>query len=194
MLLCLCGSVNVLWLANIICHPFFLSQSAMTIAKQSKTEEYHPLTLAPFCPPFLPPLPSLHAEWQRNDQPRSLISIAGLRNTGPVVDTLASYPTGADKLLASLSVQSEDSQPGSRILNYAAGHWDHLSCSALCLNEWWRKCGNDKILLCDSGSGWSGLNQLWWRNMTQFTITWVKAFACYHSLCIMEVFCLTPKS
>lgn len=50
----------------------------------------------------------------REDQPHSLISIAGLRNTGPVVDMLVSYPTGADKLLASLSVQSEASQPASQ--------------------------------------------------------------------------------
>lgn len=51
----------------------------------------------------------LPAEWLH--QTCSLISIAVLWNTGPVVDTLASYPTGADKLLARLSVQSEDGQP-----------------------------------------------------------------------------------
>lgn len=45
----------------------------------------------------------------------SLISIAVLRNTGTVVDTLASNPTGADKLLASLSEQSDDSQPESLV-------------------------------------------------------------------------------
>lgn len=132
MLLCLCGSFNVLWLANIICHPFFLSQSTMTVAKLRDTTHSPLLPFALLSSNHSPLLPAV---WQQNDQPHSLISIAGLRNTGPVVDTLASYLTGADKLLASFSVQSEDSQPGSRILNYAAGHWDHLSCSALCLNE-----------------------------------------------------------
>lgn len=114
-LLFLCTSVNVLWLANIIC-PLCLSQMSVTIAKHClsyipsvrETQEYHPLSLASFCPPSFPLLPPLPAEWP--DQPHSLISIAGLRNTGPVVDMLASYPTGADKLLASLAVHSEESQ------------------------------------------------------------------------------------
>lgn len=91
----------------------FESETAMTVAKHSvsytpslwETKEYHPLSpLASFLPSPASPVHSGRISLS------SLISISGLRNTGLVVDMLASYPTGADKLLASLCVQSEDSQ------------------------------------------------------------------------------------
>ncbi|CAB1459559.1 unnamed protein product [Pleuronectes platessa] len=119
---------------------------------ERKSQEYHPLSLASFRPPSLPP-------WLQSGraQPRSLISIAGLRNTGPVVDMLTSYPTGADKLLASLSLcrVRTASQRGSKILDCAAGH------GTICLDQLrgddaGGKCGNDEILLCDSGAAGQG--------------------------------------
>lgn len=67
--------------------------------------------------------------------------------------------------------------------------WDHLSRSALW--QWcWRKCGNDEILLFDGGGGRSGLNQLWWCNISQFTTSCRKACVCYRNLnaFVMDVF------
>lgn len=81
-----------------------------TFTSWGRPRTYHPFL---FCFPLSSSTPLFPpAEWLY--QPCSLISIALLWNTGPVVDMLASYPTGPDKLLASLSERSEDSQPGAQ--------------------------------------------------------------------------------
>lgn len=149
-LLCLCVSVNVLWLANIKCHLCSFFFNAPNICDCCKTASVPPrerprvTTHTPLLPfALLPSHCSPPCLQSGPYQPRSLISIAGLWNTGPVVDMLTSYPTGADKLLASLSVQSEDSQPArQQNTKLCCWTWDHLSWSAprqWCWREMWER-------------------------------------------------------
>lgn len=136
----LCAHLSVPWRAN--CVPPVLLLSAWSDCGCCKTQpELHSLLY------WVPGRqPTLHCFLSHPLPPRlqsgriTLIFIAGQRNTGPVVDVLASYPTGADKLLASLSVQSEDIQaanesvqPNSRTLNWAAG-WETICRDQLCLS------------------------------------------------------------
>lgn len=82
--------------------------------KCCKAEEYGQRSLHesdPGIPPSpLPPQDSSPLPVDRPDRPPS-ISITAQRNTGPVVDMLASQPMRADKSLTRLPEYSDDSQP-----------------------------------------------------------------------------------
>lgn len=150
--------LSVPWLANCMPPVLLLSASSDCDCCKTQLELHSPSYWVPGIQPtlqcFLSHPPSSCLQSGRI----TLIFIAGQRNTGFVVDMLASYPTGADKLLASLSVQSEDIQaasesvqPSSKTLNWATGRKTicrHQLCLSEMLEEMWEQ--RDPVLgQCD---------------------------------------------